>query len=256
LYIFPLMYMYIFRPRALVSIQVLFITKSVSVLCIVRAYGLLCTLNGLQWAGVWGGPAPASYKYVLQTLMIIHSPILASNMVSSVSFPPSATVATALCSPTVAARHPPHRHQPLRVGHLQAAATKLLVSAIRSPRLGGASGLVVEYAHTPGAPPTSQCRAQIQLDAGAFLHHPIPRGGVLWACLFPVFHHFFISFREIKKLDDSKSEKLEAPFHELLSFSLLGPSSFWISLKLIQKSGEKLKQTGPQSASPTKLCPC
>jgi hypothetical protein len=48
-------------------------------------------------------------------------------------------------------------------------------------------------------------------------------------CLFPAFHHFFISFREIQKLDGPKSEKLEASIHELLSFSLLGPSSFWIS---------------------------
>jgi hypothetical protein len=45
----------------------------------------------------------------------------------------------------------------------------------------------------------------------------------------------FISFREIKKTDGPKSEKLEAPFPELLSFSLLGPSSFWISQNLIQK---------------------
>jgi hypothetical protein len=52
-------------------------------------------------------------------------------------------------------------------------------------------------------------------------------------CLFPTFRHFFISFRKIKKLDGPKNEKLEVPFHELISFSLLGPSSFWISRKLI-----------------------
>jgi hypothetical protein len=40
---------------------------------------------------------------------------------------------------------------------------------------------------------------------------------------------FFICFQEIKKLDDPKSEKLEAPFHELTSFLLLGSSNFWIS---------------------------
>jgi hypothetical protein len=57
----------------------------------------------------------------------------------------------------------------------------------------------------------------------------------LSACLFPAFHHFFISFQEIQKLDDPKSEKLEAPFHELLGFSLLRPSSFWISQNLIKK---------------------
>jgi hypothetical protein len=47
-------------------------------------------------------------------------------------------------------------------------------------------------------------------------------------------------------LDGHKSENLEAPSHELLSFSLLGPSSFWISRKLIHKSDEKLKQTPPK----------
>jgi hypothetical protein len=64
-------------------------------------------------------------------------------------------------------------------------------------------------------------------------------------CLFPAFHHFFISFREIQKLDGLKSEKLKAPFHELLNFSFLGASSFCISQNLIEKSDEKLKQTPP-----------
>jgi hypothetical protein len=46
-----------------------------------------------------------------------------------------------------------------------------------------------------------------------------------------VFVYSFLSFfsLEIQKLDDPKSEKLEAPFYELLSFSLSGPSNFWIS---------------------------
>jgi hypothetical protein len=35
------------------------------------------------------------------------------------------------------------------------------------------------------------------------------------------FLSFFISFQEIKKLDDSKNEKLETPFHELLVFGVL-----------------------------------
>jgi hypothetical protein len=43
---------------------------------------------------------------------------------------------------------------------------------------------------------------------------------------FQLFVIFFISSREIQKLDDTKSEKLEAPFQELLRFSLLEPSSF------------------------------
>jgi hypothetical protein len=121
------MYMYIFRPRALISVQVLYITESVSVFCILRAYGLLCTLNGLPWAGVWGGPAPTSYKYVLQTLMIIHSSILASNMVSSLSFLPS--LPPSLCyssrrpvltirrrsSPSAPAPTPPRRPPPSSV---------------------------------------------------------------------------------------------------------------------------------------------
>jgi hypothetical protein len=64
--------------------------------------------------------------------------------------------------------------------------------------------------------------------------------------LFPAFCYFFISFQKIQKLDGHKSENLEAPSHELLSFSLLGPSSFWISRKLIHKSDEKLKQTPPK----------
>jgi hypothetical protein len=58
---------------------------------------------------------------------------------------------------------------------------------------------------------------------------------------------FFISFQEIQKLDGPKSEKPEVPFHELLSFSLLEPSDFWISRKLIHISDEKLKQTPPKS---------
>jgi hypothetical protein len=53
-----------------------------------------------------------------------------------------------------------------------------------------------------------------------------------------------MSFQEIQKLDGPKSEKLEAPFHELLSFSLLGPTIFWISRKLI-KNYEKLKTNNP-----------
>jgi hypothetical protein len=68
----------------------------------------------------------------------------------------------------------------------------------------------------------------------------------LRGCLFPAFRHFFISFREIQKLDGLKSEKLEAPFHELPSFSLLGQSNFWISRKLFHKSDKKLKQTPPK----------
>jgi hypothetical protein len=56
---------------------------------------------------------------------------------------------------------------------------------------------------------------------------------------------FFISFQGIKKWNDPKSEKLEAPVHELLSLSLLGSSNFWISRKLIHKGDEKLKQTPP-----------
>jgi hypothetical protein len=44
---------------------------------------------------------------------------------------------------------------------------------------------------------------------------------ILRGCLFPVFHHFFICSQEIKKLDAPKSEKLEAPFHELLAFGAI-----------------------------------
>jgi hypothetical protein len=46
-------------------------------------------------------------------------------------------------------------------------------------------------------------------------------------------------------MDDCKSEKLEATFHELLSLSLLGPSNFCFSKKLIHKRDEKLKQITP-----------
>jgi hypothetical protein len=65
------------------------------------------------------------------------------------------------------------------------------------------------------------------------------------------FSSFFISFREIQKLNDSKNEKLEAHFHEFLNFLLFRPSSFWISRKLIPKSDKKLKQTGPKAESET-----
>jgi hypothetical protein len=44
------------------------------------------------------------------------------------------------------------------------------------------------------------------------------------------FSPFFISFREIQKLDGSKSEKLEAPLYELLAF---GAIQLLISQKLI-----------------------
>jgi hypothetical protein len=47
------------------------------------AYGLLCSLNGLPWAGVWGGPAPA-YYILLQTQMQIVWTVLPSR-----HFPPS-----------------------------------------------------------------------------------------------------------------------------------------------------------------------
>jgi hypothetical protein len=40
------------------------------------------------------------------------------------------------------------------------------------------------------------------------------------------FFIIFISFQEIQKLDDPKSEKLKAPFYEILRFSLLGSFSF------------------------------
>jgi hypothetical protein len=70
-------------------------------------------------------------------------------------------------------------------------------------------------------------------------------GNVLIASLTGRVCHFFISFWEIQNLDGPKSEKMESPFYELLSFSLSRPSSFWISRKLIHKSDEKLKQTPP-----------
>jgi hypothetical protein len=40
-------------------------------------------------------------------------------------------------------------------------------------------------------------------------------------CLFISFCHFFITFREIQKLDDPKNEKLKAPLHELLAFGII-----------------------------------
>jgi hypothetical protein len=39
--------------------------------------------------------------------------------------------------------------------------------------------------------------------------------------LFSPFRHFFISFQVIQKLDGHKSEKPEAPFHELLAFEAI-----------------------------------
>jgi hypothetical protein len=57
------------------------------------------------------------------------------------------------------------------------------------------------------------------------------------------FLSIFISFLKIQKLDGLKSKKLEAPFRELLSFSLLGSFNFLISQKLIHKSDKILKQT-------------
>jgi hypothetical protein len=49
---------------------------------------------------------------------------------------------------------------------------------------------------------------------------------LLSGCLFTTFGYFLLDFRRSKKLDDPKSEKLEAPFHKLLSFKLLGPSNY------------------------------
>jgi hypothetical protein len=56
-------------------------------------------------------------------------------------------------------------------------------------------------------------------------------------CLFSVFHIFLLGD---KKLDDSKNKKLEATFYELLSFSLLRSSNYWILRKVI-KNDEKLE---------------
>jgi hypothetical protein len=56
------------------------------------------------------------------------------------------------------------------------------------------------------------------------------------------FSSFFISFCEIQKLDGFKSERLDAPFHKLLSFSLFCSSSFLIFLKLIHKSDKSLNK--------------
>jgi hypothetical protein len=48
----------------------------------------------------------------------------------------------------------------------------------------------------------------------------------LWGCLFQFSTLFWISFREIKKLDGPKSEKLRSSWKGASSFSLLEPSSF------------------------------
>jgi hypothetical protein len=40
-------------------------------------------------------------------------------------------------------------------------------------------------------------------------------------CLFLSFYNFFISSREIQKLDDPENEKLKAPLYELLTFGAI-----------------------------------
>jgi hypothetical protein len=39
--------------------------------------------------------------------------------------------------------------------------------------------------------------------------------------LFSAFYHFFISFQKIKKLDDTKNEKLKAFFHKVPTFETI-----------------------------------
>jgi hypothetical protein len=65
-----------------------------------------------------------------------------------------------------------------------------------------------------------------------------------WHICFSFSSRFWISFREIQKLDGPKSEKLKSSWKGTSSFSLLGPSSFWISQKLI-KNDEKLDDSAP-----------
>jgi hypothetical protein len=91
------------------------------------------------------------------------------------------------------------------------------------------------------------CQPILTEQINTLEHEAVPGNThILRGCLFIAFCHFFISFQKIKKIDDPKSEKLEAHFHEFLSFSLLGTSNFLISRKPIHKSDEKLKQTPPQ----------
>jgi hypothetical protein len=59
------------------------------------------------------------------------------------------------------------------------------------------------------------------LAASTLSSYLLPEGVFVYS-----FYHFFINFREIQKLDGLKNKKLEASFHELLSFSVLGSSSF------------------------------
>jgi hypothetical protein len=61
-------------------------------------------------------------------------------------------------------------------------------------------------------------------------HHPAmpPCSPVYGGVCFQLFI-IFISFQEIQKLDDPKSEKLRSLWKGASNYSLLGPSSFWIS---------------------------
>jgi hypothetical protein len=66
----------------------------------------------------------------------------------------------------------------------------------------------------------------------------------LSGCLFKLLSLLWISFRKIKKLDGQKNEKLRSSWKVASSFSLLDPSNFWISQKLI-KNDEKLETNTP-----------
>jgi hypothetical protein len=66
-------------------------------------------------------------------------------------------------------------------------------------------------------------------------HLRAPPGVRLGGVCFNLLTLFWISFREIQKLDGPKSAKLRSSWKGASSFSLFEPSSFWISQKLINK---------------------
>jgi hypothetical protein len=87
---------------------------------------------------------------------------------------------------------------------------------------------------------TSSCRAPA---SSKHRPHAIPPPKGVFST---VFCHFLLAFRRSKKWMEPKVRSMEAPFHELLSFSLSRPLSFGITQKLIHKNDEKLKQTPPK----------
>jgi hypothetical protein len=103
-----------------------------------------------------------------------------------------------------------------------------------------------------GEPLGAEDNARYISVVGALQYLTITRPNLGGVC-FSFSSLFWISFHEIQKLDDPKSEKLRTSWKGASSFSLLGLSNFWIARKLI-KNDEKLETNTPLEYAVNKVC--